>query len=496
MGTPTDAEVALRRQTWLAAIGVAAGVALAGGAIWMQRPRGEPIEIGQQTTYLTSPTRADGWVDYPEAVDWMRRASLDAGGTNAVQPLLRALGSSLLPRGADRAAVLKQLGISDAGLDASTLRPVRDFPEIKAAGEGGPQLSPEAVDWLHARCVPSADLPISLARARGWIAQSEGALANLVAASRAAVLYVPVTRAGRATTERDYGRVGPARMGDALDALRCRAAVELLQGDAEASWNDVDALWKLGLLVAHSAPAVEYALGAAFWKAALGGTLDLVAAPAVSEELLSSMLAASKARPSFPPATESLMLVRLLELDAVGTPRVARPGSGTPPGTPVALPGTGALLESVNRSYDAFEAVLQIGDPQERRARFEKLAAAAGERAGPKVPVGGQWAEPPSVAELSRGLLTAEVEAVSYQRLASVALAVAQRRRETGKLPASLAELGDLPKDPGSGGGFGYAPGPRQFRLHATGIDGRDDGGDPAKDLVGVSAAPPRHPAP
>ena len=62
MDSSTDAETALRRRTWVAAGAVAAGVVLAGGAIWTQRPRLEPIEPAQQTTYILTPTRGDGWV--------------------------------------------------------------------------------------------------------------------------------------------------------------------------------------------------------------------------------------------------------------------------------------------------------------------------------------------------------------------------------------------------------------------------------------------------
>jgi len=58
-------------------------------------------------------------------------------------------------------------------------------------------------------------------------------------------------------------------------------------------------------------------------------------------------------------------------------------------------------------------------------------------------------------------------------------------------LPASLAELGELPKDPGSGGAFSYALGGRQFRLHGVGGDGRDDGGDSGKDVLVIAQAPP-----
>ena len=80
----TDGDSAkLARQTTVAAAALVVGIALVGGRRVGARPRLEPIEVSQQTTYIITPTRADGWVDYPEAVDWMRRASLDAGGANA-----------------------------------------------------------------------------------------------------------------------------------------------------------------------------------------------------------------------------------------------------------------------------------------------------------------------------------------------------------------------------------------------------------------------------
>ena len=67
----------MARRTIVAAVLTIAGIVLAGVAVWMQRPRLEPIELSQQTTYIMQPTRADGWVDYAGAVNWMRRASLD-----------------------------------------------------------------------------------------------------------------------------------------------------------------------------------------------------------------------------------------------------------------------------------------------------------------------------------------------------------------------------------------------------------------------------------
>src|SRR5688572_22118823 len=105
----------LARRTAIAAVACVVGGAVVAVAVWALRPQLASIEVSQQTTYIITPTRSDGWVDYPEAVDWMRRAGLDAGGANAALPLLSALGPSVLPIDADRGAMLERLGVKDAG---------------------------------------------------------------------------------------------------------------------------------------------------------------------------------------------------------------------------------------------------------------------------------------------------------------------------------------------------------------------------------------------
>ena len=145
MGANADS-AKIARQAAVAAAAVVVVIALAGVAIWTRRPRLEPIEVSQQTTYIITPTRADGWVDYPEAVDWMRRASLDGGGANAAVPLLRALGRDVLPIGVDRGALLTRLGIADAAADASALTALKDFKAPAAPAASEPP--PAAMDWL------------------------------------------------------------------------------------------------------------------------------------------------------------------------------------------------------------------------------------------------------------------------------------------------------------------------------------------------------------
>jgi hypothetical protein len=302
---------------------------------------------------------------------------------------------------------------------------------------------------------------------RRWLAQAEAALAGLREASGAKALYVPIPRAGGA---RSFGQLG-ARSDEAARALRCRAALRQMEGDAAASWGDVEALWKLGAVIARSATPAEYASAANFWTDAMGATVDLAADDRTGAELLAAMQAALRALPAFPPATEALTILRLETLHGAATALV----TGAPSGSgPLAPPGTGARLVEINRQFDALETALQIAEPKQRIARVEQAAA----------------------GEAARRLLTDEIRARSCQHLAAIALALAKRGRETGKPAASLAELGALPNDPGSGQPFAYAPNPGGFRLFGVGGDGRADGGDAAKDVVALSAAPGRLPAP
>ena len=449
-------------------VAVVLALALAAGAMWARRPRLEAIEIGQQTTYITSPTRADGWVDYPEAVDWMRRASLDAGGANAAPPLVRALGPNLLLPSADRDTLLKRIGI-DAGSTAALLTPLRAFKAQVGSRYSAP--SPETLEWFQARCRAGK----TIIRTSAWLGQLQAAFSELHAAARAASLYVPVSREPGAA--RGFARVDVKRLSDGMDAMACWAAIRMLEGDVATSWSETESLWTLGLMVARSASGTEYAGGAGFWKAAVVATVDLAASPRTSPETLAAMEARIAAL-AFPPATEALMIDRLALLDAVGTPRVVKAADGA---TTVRA-GTVALLESINRHFDALEAALRATNARERSAAVARIDAAAPAIAGLERSVG-------------RDLLAVELRASSYQRLARVAVALALRQRAQGALPSSLAELGqlgDVARDPASGDTFHYIVTGRQFRLYGAGEDGQDDSGAANKDITVDGQEPPR----
>jgi hypothetical protein len=468
-----DADSAkLARQTTVAAVVTVAVLVLVAIAIWRQRPRFEAVEVSQQTTYIITPTRADGWVDYPEAVDWMRRAGLDAGGANAALPLLRALGRDVLPLGVDRDALLKRMGVNPPGGDVPTLKPLKDFDGAGKAG-AAPEPPPEVMDWLRPRCAATAAQAPSLARVSAWLAASGGALADLRTAAQAASLYVPVARDARAIG--NFDRVNAIRLADAVQALSCHAAVTLLEGDAPASWNDADALWRLGQLLARSATSSEYASAETLWRAALQATVDMVASPRTGADLLSAMQAGLGAKLGFPPATDSWMFQRLEALEVNGTPMLAPSPPGRQPGGPRARVGTTATLTAINQEYDTFDVALQGGSGMQRIARIEQAAPAGGFT--------------PRASALRT--LAVEVRAVSEHRIASLAVTLGRRQRDGGKLPASLAELRGAPVDPGDAAPFHYVIERGGFRLFGVGGDGLDNAGDPETDVVAAALPPP-----
>ena len=223
---------------------VVSGIILlaAGRFIALRSPRLAEISVSQQTTYLTTPTRADGWVDYPEAVDWMRRAALGVDGANAAAPLVHALGSGLLPTGVDKAKLLQQLGVRDAPADAPTLARLSDSESVE--GTNAPEATPEADDWLRARCAGARAQSMS----RGRIAELDREVGSAARGRHQRVAGGEPVRARSARTERcrrglrarepnpARQRVGGAEMSGRAPApsRRCRGQLGRPGGDVEA----------------------------------------------------------------------------------------------------------------------------------------------------------------------------------------------------------------------------------------------------------------------
>jgi hypothetical protein len=99
---------------------------------------------------------------------------------------------------------------------------------------------------------------------------------------------------------------------------------------------------------------------------------------------------------------------------------------------------------------------------------------------------GGLYSMVAEIAAPNVLLFYARMEGAAARRgLALLALDVCDFRSRSGRLPSTLAEIGtDLPADPFTGKPLNYRADARGFTVYSTGMDGTDDSGDPAKDLV------------
>ena len=99
---------------------------------------------------------------------------------------------------------------------------------------------------------------------------------------------------------------------------------------------------------------------------------------------------------------------------------------------------------------------------------------------------GGLYSMVAEIAAPNILLFYARMERAAARRgLTLLALDVCDFRSRSGRLPSTLAEIGtDLPADPFTGKPLNYRADASGFTVYSTGMDGADDSGDPAKDLV------------
>ena len=131
----------------------------------------------------------------PEAVDWMRRASLDAGGANAAVMLVRALGRDVLPSGVDWASALfVRLGIDVAGADASAMPAFKDVKPMS----GGPPGTVARRDRIRLQLAARPTRKAAPCSERSWAGSPRWtAVTDLRTAGQARSLRAGAARCGR-----------------------------------------------------------------------------------------------------------------------------------------------------------------------------------------------------------------------------------------------------------------------------------------------------------
>lgn len=447
------------------------------------------IRVSRETTFLVTPLRADGTVDYAAA--WNARHGRGVTpDNNAAVPLIRALGPRALLAGS-RAEILKRLGMPAP-------------PE-----KGDYWTGSEPAETQKALRTPwqASEYPVVAA----WLKANEGPLALVAEASKRSRFWIPAV-------ENKAGSISPttlsANVGQIGRALVARAMRKLQSGDTAGAWSDLVAGQRLGRLVSHRHTVGDLLLGAQLERSTSEGVGVLARSRGITAAQARAFLSDLSALPPSASVVEVVNQFERLIVLSLLTPRGEMDWEVI--ATLLEAPGLGRLssshiewdetLRTFNQCWDRSVAVFRkprFTARREAAAVLGKELEAAHNRARRTFGVQSVDAllrtgpDAASRAALGRALgqlycagvdamgLWVNVEArvvdsAARLRLNQVALALAAYRAEKSGFPARLAELSPgylaaVPKDPFTDRALSYGPRGAGYLLYSVGPDQKPD---------------------
>jgi len=498
-------------------------------------PGRSTFTVSPETTYVTGPLDAEGYVDYQTALN-QRLGEGITPETNANVQLWRALGPR--PEGGNGMApeYFWWLGINpppDEGeyflgshrYFEDVLKIRQEEEEEKPAdwfeeffGEPEPnefRFPPDPRQQWNDRLDRTRKWPWK-AKERpdvaDWLRRNEKPLAVVAEACRRPKYFNPLVASPRVGQEEPrlisclLPNVQKCR--DIANALVCRAMARVGDGDLDGAWQDLLTCQRLGRHVAHGGTLIENLVGIAIVMIASDGQLTLLSQSQAPADRVRGWLEDLRRLPPMPTFGETLNRgERFVTLDAMMS--LARNGPGmldqlAGPGGPAPAKNRvfGRLftrsidwdpaLRNANRMYDECVEASRLPD---RPARQKELAKV---EAGIKKPTPGPLARATMnrtergemIGNILIGLLFPALQKVQdasdrvrqAERNLHVAFALAAYRADSGRYPGKLDELVPkyLPEVPGdlfSGGPLIYRPEKDAYLLYSVGPNGADEDG-------------------
>jgi hypothetical protein len=401
------------------------------------------ITISKETTRLTEPLRADGYVDYIAALN----QELGAGVTpdnNAAVDLLYASGPEVISASI-RKEYLKLLGVPAPPQQGDYLRPLKDFetfgeppadaakdtpdevaePAAEVVENGAEELAEEAIEFvptIEAPRRPNVAEEQGQAMQRGWTADqyprlaawleaNQGPLERAVIASSKPRWYAPLVAEDGLLIQVLLPQVQDSR--EYARLLTTQAMFRLGSGDPEGAWQDLLACHRLARLVGQGSTLVERLTATSLEKLACEGDFALALEAKLPGSRLVEMQAELGKLPPLPAmkdsidGTERYMFLNMgaevaekgpAELDKMVGMNQSMGASGN-----LLMQSLNGLARSSidwdvplrmgNQYYDRIVAAAEIADPTARRAA---LAALEDELRGLEAAT----TQPPEIADL------------------------------------------------------------------------------------------------
>jgi hypothetical protein len=407
-------------------------------------PATPPFTIAKETTFYTGPIRADGTVDYVEALN----EQLGTGGRredNAAIPLLEAAALGRAQKAAHYDKVRAKLGVAPAA--PPTVQPPDGAPDIFAGAEP-PKLEAALRGPWTAEQLPDV---------AAWLKSLEPRLTLIIEASRRSQFYMPFLREREEDSMILVLLPHLQEQRTLTQALVARAMLALGDEDGNAFRRDVTAVVRIGRLSTRAATVLERLVAIhceaaglqAIQVAASGGFLAAAQAEGLADDLRA-------APPGLPlhetyDLAERVSVLELLQFCVTrGTDEVAKWIQGTNVKLPPIVAGAGpaewdAALRTANATYDRMR---EAGRKPTFARRQEAINAAQADLA--KEP--GKVTEPVSPAVFAERLLAVLMSSLARadvvetrvrvdRDLTAAALALSRFRAKTGEYPATLKEL-------------------------------------------------------
>jgi hypothetical protein len=497
---------------WVTAIIVAIVV-----AYWAFVPephqRRYEITVSKETTFITEPLRADGYVDYEAALNELASKGVTPENNAAVLLLQALCPGEIDPRISDR--FFKMLGIPPPASGGKYYEPFDKFlertaPQNAAAGQSGNDQTAEAATRPWAE----DEFPM-LAK---WLAENEKPLDLVVAASKRPKHYVPWLCTDDSTTLLEAPFPMFERTRDAARGLSARAMFRLKAGRLEEARQDLLACHRIGRLMAQGPGLLNGTIGRLIEDMAWSGDAVLAQWANLTPQQACKHAEDLRNLPPWGSMADRLNVgERFVFLDAIST--LARPGTRglnpgyayedadrrlleaiTDPASRASIDWDAALREMnalIDRSIAAFSKPTHL----ERTTALDKLTRDTAEllekqrrSSGilrtlfPRRPhgtAGGRetalvvWGLNPTSPQYCE---QQETRADSRQEMTLVALALAAYRAEHGGHPEDLAKLVPkylkaIPEDPFAEKPLRYRREGSGYVLYSVGPNGQDDDG-------------------
>ena len=270
------------------------------------------LRISPQTTRITEPLDERGFVDYVQAVN--QRASRGVTTENNFEVVLRRVMGPEEIGEEMRKEYYQRLGIAISRatffISYSNFRKLDNKPASLTEFNRGCDAPWTAED------IPHLDR---------WLQAVNGKLDAVVSGSQRKHYYTPYI-AGSPEDNEEYPQMIamllPSVQGhrELARSLRIRANLRIGQGDLDAAWDDVMAIYRISRLSAQGITLIESLVGIAVDGIAFETTTEILRSRDLTDKLARRILVDLKGLPRIPPLAEKIDIAeRYMGLDCVQT---------------------------------------------------------------------------------------------------------------------------------------------------------------------------------